>query len=388
MDVLDGRRVPVNAAERARRPGHVPYYGAAGQVGWIDLPLFDEDLLLLGEDGVQFFDPAKSKAYRISGPSWVNNHAHVLRARRAVDLRYLEHYLNWFDYRGFANGTTRLKLTQAAMKRIPVMLPEIEEQRQIVDILEDHLSRLDAANAYLDAAQRRVTSLEKSILREGIECTPDRVALGRLIARVEAGRSFGGSAPPADPSEWGVVKVSAMTWGEFRQGENKAVPAERADPRFEIKQGDLLVSRANTSAYVGASVLVGETRRRLLLSDKSLRLVPHPGVDAEWLHLALSAPSARKQISDHATGTKDSMRNISQASLLAVEVPNISLDEQLAQVKHVRAAQSAVNRLSSEVRTSAARTQTARRSLLAAAFSGRLTGRSSDLDHTGELVFS
>jgi hypothetical protein len=72
-DILDSRRIPVNAEERAQRRGDVPYFGATGQVGWIDEPLFDEPLVLLGEDGAPFLDPFRSKAYLISGPSWVNN---------------------------------------------------------------------------------------------------------------------------------------------------------------------------------------------------------------------------------------------------------------------------------------------------------------------------
>src|SRR5262249_367174 len=139
--------------------------------------------------------------------------------------------------------------------------------------------------------------------------------LGDLVSRIEAGRSFGGPGRRADAEEWGVIKVSAMTWGEFRADENKAVSADAVDPRWEIKPGDLLVSRANTTEYVGAPVLVRETRWRLLLSDKSLRLVLDGDVNKEWLLYALSAPQTRRQISAAATGTSDSMRNISQAKL-------------------------------------------------------------------------
>jgi len=150
--------------------------------------------------------------------------------------------------------------------------------------------------------------------------------LSAFVERVEAGRSFGGSAPSARADEWGIVKVSAMTWGAFRPSENKAVPTVAVDPRFEIKPGDLLVSRANTTAYVGAAVLVGETRPKLLLSDKSLRIVARPGIDPRWLLAALTSPRARTQISALATGTKDSMRNISQANLLGVRLPDEGAD--------------------------------------------------------------
>jgi type I restriction enzyme, S subunit len=159
-DNLDSKRVPVNRAERAKRPGTVPYYGATGQVGWIDQPLFNEELVLVGEDGAPFLEPFTPKAYIIDGPSWVNNHAHVLRALADVtSSRFLKYLLDWIDYRPFVTGTTRLKLTKSALNRIPVLLPPLYEQRRIVAAIEEHLSRLDAADASLAAALRRLYAL-------------------------------------------------------------------------------------------------------------------------------------------------------------------------------------------------------------------------------------
>lgn len=157
---------------------------------------------------------------------------------------------------------------------------------------------------------------------------PPQVALGELVQSIEAGRSYGGSAPPATDDQWGLIRVSAMTSGVFRPNENKAVPEAAVDVRHEIRPGDLLVSRANTTDYVGASVLVGSVRRRLLLSDKSLRLVLRDGVEPRWLHLMLSSPDVRSQISSKATGTSDSMRNVSQANLLSVKLPLVPLEVQ------------------------------------------------------------
>jgi restriction endonuclease S subunit len=109
VDILDNQRIPINATERLQRIGDVPYYGATGQVGTIDKAIFNETLILLGEDGVPFFDSTKHKAYEISGPSWVNNHAHVLKAKpELVTQRYLLHFLNVFNYAGYVNGATRL----------------------------------------------------------------------------------------------------------------------------------------------------------------------------------------------------------------------------------------------------------------------------------------
>ncbi|MGW7786645.1 hypothetical protein [Streptomyces tricolor] len=147
-----------------------------------------------------------------------------------------------------------------------------------------------------------------------------RVRLGDILARIEAGKSYKCEPRPASADEWGVIKVSAMTWGDFKEGENKAVPVGFPfNLDYEIRPGDILLSRANTEAYVGASVLVRQCRPRLLLSDKSLRLVPAEGIDREWLAYLLASPSIRGQISKRATGTKDSMRNISQGALMDLE---------------------------------------------------------------------
>jgi type I restriction enzyme, S subunit len=153
--------------------------------------------------------------------------------------------------------------------------------------------------------------------------------MGNLLTAIEAGRSFKCSEHPAEPHEWGVIKVSAMTWKEFDEAENKAVLSDHhVDPRFEIRSGDLLFSRANTVTYVGAVVQVGETRPRLLLSDKSLRLVPCRDVLPRWLLYYLRSQRARRYLESLATGTSDSMRNISQASLRSLTVPLAPLREQ------------------------------------------------------------
>lgn len=157
-ECLDNFRKPINATERAGRNGNVPYYGATGQVGWIDDFLTDEDLVLLGEDGAPFLDLIKDKAYLITGKAWVNNHAHILRSLFGdTGNRYLLHYLNSFNYAGYVNGTTRLKLTRASMDTIPIPLPPLVEQQRIVDRIESLFAKLDEAK---EKAQAVVDSFE------------------------------------------------------------------------------------------------------------------------------------------------------------------------------------------------------------------------------------
>jgi len=152
VGILDNQRIPISSRERKKRTAGMsiselyPYYGATGQVGWIDGYLFDEELVLLGEDGAPFFDPTKHKAYIIKGKSWVNNHAHVLRVVANMTVsQFLCNYLNIFDYNDYITGTTRPKLNQKAMRRIPLPLPPLHEQNRIVAKIEELFTELYSA---------------------------------------------------------------------------------------------------------------------------------------------------------------------------------------------------------------------------------------------------
>lgn len=168
----DKYRKPINAAERNKRLGNIPYYGATGQVGWIDDYLTDEHLVLIGEDGAPFLDLLKNKAYIIKGKSWVNNHAHILKSfYDEVGNKYLCNYLNVFNYKGYINGTTRLKLTQKNLDIIPIPLPPLNEQQIIVNIIESLFVKLDRAkelieNTLAQFEQNKMAILHKAFIGE------------------------------------------------------------------------------------------------------------------------------------------------------------------------------------------------------------------------------
>jgi type I restriction enzyme S subunit len=165
VDILDNLRIPINSEERKTRQGSIPYYGATGQVGWIDDFLFNEELLLLGEDGAPFLDKPKTVAYIIEGKSWVNNHAHVLRAIKGLTTnKFLKYYLNRFDFSDFVTGTTRLKLTQGAMKKIPVTVPPLPEQGRIVAKVEELLERVSAAKDRLAKVSMILKRFRRAVL--------------------------------------------------------------------------------------------------------------------------------------------------------------------------------------------------------------------------------
>ena len=134
---LDGQRRPVKASDRAKMSGTIPYYGASGVVDYINDYLFDEELILLGEDGENILSRNLRLAFRISGKSWVNNHAHVIRPNSDISIGFLTEYLESLDYSGLNSGTAQPKLNKQKCLAIHVAVPPIVEQRAIATALSD-----------------------------------------------------------------------------------------------------------------------------------------------------------------------------------------------------------------------------------------------------------
>ena len=131
--ILDSMRVPITAKDRKKGP--YPYYGANGVQDYVADYIFDDELVLLAEDGGNFGSEVKPIAYKISGKCWVNNHAHVLKPKEGIDVDYLCYSLMFYKVDGMVNGATRKKLTQAAMREMLIPLRRIEKQKEIVGIL-------------------------------------------------------------------------------------------------------------------------------------------------------------------------------------------------------------------------------------------------------------
>ena len=132
-EILDSMRVPITASDREE--GDYPYYGANGIQDHVADYIFDDELVLLAEDGGNFGSKEKPIAYRVSGKCWINNHAHVLKPKIGLDVDYLCYSLMFYNVDGMVNGATRQKLTQAAMRKMQIPSRSIEDQKHIVDEL-------------------------------------------------------------------------------------------------------------------------------------------------------------------------------------------------------------------------------------------------------------
>ena len=132
-EILDSMRVPITASDREE--GEYPYYGANGIQDYVADYIFDDELVLLAEDGGNFGSKERPIAYRVSGKCWVNNHAHVLKPKAGLDVDYLCYSLMFYKVDGMVNGATRQKLTQAAMRKMKIPSRSMNEQLHIVDEL-------------------------------------------------------------------------------------------------------------------------------------------------------------------------------------------------------------------------------------------------------------
>ena len=132
-EILDSMRIPITASDREE--GEYPYYGANGIQDHVADYIFDDELVLLAEDGGNFGSKERPNAYRVSGKCWVNNHAHVLKPKAGLDVDYLCYSLMFYKVDGMVNGATRQKLTQAAMRKMKIPSRSMNEQLHIVDEL-------------------------------------------------------------------------------------------------------------------------------------------------------------------------------------------------------------------------------------------------------------
>ena len=154
--ILDNQRKPVTKKDRCN--GIYPYYGASGVQDYVDKYIFDGRYLLVGEDGAKWGASDKS-AYIVDGKCWVNNHAHILKLDNSINDKMVEYYLVYKDLSEYITGAIVPKLTQQALKQIPIPVPERAEQERIVGEL-DCLSGIIAAKR---AQLRELDTLAQSI---------------------------------------------------------------------------------------------------------------------------------------------------------------------------------------------------------------------------------
>jgi type I restriction enzyme, S subunit len=290
-------------------------------------------------------------------------------------------------------GQPNLNAEKIATHEIPC--PPLPEQRSIAQYLDRQTAKLDTLITLKQRllqllAEKRRALITHAVTRglnpdfpmrdsglRWIDEIPKHWSLEHLkyhLSDIEQGWSPQSDNFPADEDEWGVLKVGAGNGWEFNPNENKRVPAELEIPlHYEIKAGDILVSRANTTELVGSATLVKQVRPRLLLCDKLYR----PKLNSkrlydEYLVLYLRSVSGRFEFERDATGASSSMQNISQETLANLWIPIPPVSEQQAIVSYIESKTAKLDALKTATEQAIALLQERRTALIAAAVTGQI----------------
>lgn len=307
-----------------------------------------------------------------------------------IDSRYLELFLlsdeaqAAIDKMKTGISDSGLNLTKDRFLSLPVPLVAIAEQRRIVGLVEDHLSRLDAAVENLARAERRVASLMAASVEAILPTDVEEIQLGHLALASGYGTSakctVDGEGPP-------VVRIPNVRGRRVDLTQEKRVTDPAVDvSRLMLEPGDLLVVRTN-----GSRDLIGRTA------------VVQPGIDAsfasylirfqldtdrvspEWVSLMLERPQARRELESRASSSAGQY-NLSLSKLYSITLPVVARGRQDAILASLSDWADVARGVQEAILNSRARAAGLRRSLLAAAFSGKLTGAASDIDRIEEMA--
>lgn len=380
--VLNNLRKPINSSDRQNRIANkkieelFPYYGATGQVGYIDDYLTDGEFVLLGEDAAPFLEPTKDVAYLIQGKTWVNNHAHILSS--LINNKFLLHYLNQFNYKDYVSGTTRLKLTQGSLKSIPVKLAPLPEQRAIVKKLESLFSSLDAGVADLKKAQQQLKIYRQAVLKKAFEGeltnTISKVEVVRLGSIIEKPKYGTSKKCTTEPIGKAVLRIPNINVGKINSEELKYAEFEDAEiSALSLREGDILTIRSNGSVdIVGRCALISKKDTDFLYAGYLIRLRPNlEKANPKYLVHCLNSHNLRVQIEFKAKSTSG-VNNINAGELESLEIPLFSLNEQNEIVKQIESRLSVCDSIEQNIKESLEKAEALRQSILKKAFEGNL----------------
>ncbi len=432
VDILDSQRIPINSNERKERTEGkkeselYPYYGATGQVDWIDGYIFDGEAVLLGEDGAPFLDPFKEKAYIVRGRYWVNNHAHVLKAISGLTTNsFICHYLNSFQYSNYVTGTTRYKLNQSSMKTFPVPIPPLKEQHRIVAKIEEFLTKLDAGVDYLKQSKKqleqywqaaskiafegKLTERWRSVNMNTLE--PGSEIVSRLDSiEKDAFRTNKNAIPEIDdsvlhniPEEWfwtNVLQISekiqygtsqkaiddlsiadglpVLRMGNIQNGELvfddlKYLPIDYEGLEdFLLEEGDVLFNRTNSAELVGKTAVFKKLHPKSAFASYLIRIRTMTQFYNPYLLSFYVNSIHGKRYIKSVVSQQVGQANVNGTKLSMMPIPIMDLSEQEAIVDLLDAVFENMKSTSLAIDQGLVRTSRIRQSILSKAFSGKL----------------
>ena len=319
-EILDSMRIPITASERKR--GSYPYYGANGIQDYVADYIFDDELVLLAEDGGNFGSKTKPIAYRVSGKCWVNNHAHVLKPKKDFNVDYLCYSLMFYNTDGLVNGATRQKLTQATMRQMLIPQRAYQEQCDIV-------AQMNKVNLIIKTRQNQLQKLDELVKARFVELFGDPVSNPHNfekvflsdLADIKIG-PFGSLLHKDDYIEGGhaLVNPSHIIDGKIVIDSKLTISNEKYDElsAYHLQIGDVVMGRRGE---MGRCAVV--SNGGLLCGTGSLLIRSKSTVTADYIQKIISFPSFKKAIEDMAVGQTMPNLNVPIVSSFQIIKPPI-----------------------------------------------------------------
>lgn len=315
-EILDSRRVPITAKDR--KAGVYPYYGANGLQDYVADYIFDDELVLLAEDGGNFGSKERPIAYRVSGKCWVNNHAHVLKAKPSVNVDYLCYALMFYDTDGLVNGATRQKLTQAAMRQMVIPYRNMADQVQIVE-------EISKVTRLIDKRKEELLLLDQLVKSRFIElfggADYPKVLFENVCVFLRNGACI---KQTKGAGGYPITRIETLSNDMFnidRLGYADITDLEKYQS-YVLHNGDILISHINSVAYLGRAVQYrGQLDTAIIHGMNLLCARIADSYNPTYIEWFFKTPMAKEYIS---TITKKAVNqaSITTSDLKKMQVPN------------------------------------------------------------------
>lgn len=320
---LDNRRIPITKKDRV--VGDVPYYGASGIVDYVKDYIFDEELLLVSEDGANLLARVYPIAFSVSGKTWINNHAHVLKFDDAVTQNFIEYFLNSIPLNDFVSGMAQPKLNQRSLNSIPVPYPSELEQKRIVAILDEAFANIEQVRANTEQNLKNARELFESYLQQVFSQRGEGWVEHYLgdICTFKHGFAFKSEYFCNDSDFLLLTPGNFFEAGGYRERGEKQKYYNGSFPKeFLLNEGDLLIAMTEQAVgLLGSPALVPEDGRflhnqRLGLVQLTPKFEGH--VKLEFLFHLFNTDYFRSKVQETASGLK--VRHTSPKKMQSIPV--------------------------------------------------------------------
>ena len=361
-EILDNKRKPIT--KRNRMAGDVPYYGATGILDYVEGFLFDEELVLLGEDGAKWGSGERS-SFKIEGKTWVNNHAHVLRPNKLIVTDdWVVYNLNYQNLMPFVSGMTVPKLNQGTMRKIQIPVPPLPEQKRIVAILDEAFAAIDQAQANIERnienAEELFQSKLEAVFSERGEGWEEK-KLGEAC-KISMGQSPKGSTYNYERIGTPLIN-GPVEFGQYPFSET-VMAKWTTEPKKMCKKGDLILCvRGSTTGRIniaGFEACIG----------RGVALIRYDE-NQKWLNYFIRP----KQDYIYSLGSGSTFPNVSGKILNEIEFPEPPIEVQNSLIEVMDNLVENTNQILLVFKTKLQNINELKKSLLQKAFSGELTAK-------------